>query len=93
MATTVVSGRVDEMVRRRADAYIRRVGSTPAEVIKVVWENIARTGEVPEETPAEQGASDPLETLSELRATFSSSEWLANLTREGLREVVASRYA
>ena len=54
MATAVVSGRVDEKVRQRADAYIRAAGSTPAEVIKVVWENIARTGEVPEEVPAEE---------------------------------------
>ena len=53
MATAVVSGRVDEKVRQRADAYIRAAGSTPAEVIKVVWENIARTGEVPTEEPAE----------------------------------------
>lgn len=54
MATEVVSGRVDEKVRQRADAYIRAAGSTPAEVIKVVWENIARTGEVPTGEPAKE---------------------------------------
>lgn len=93
MATAVVSGRVDEGVRRRADAYIRAAGSTPAEVIKVVWENIARTGEVPEGLRPEPGERDPLGDLAELRASFASSEWLVGLTKEGLREAVASRYA
>lgn len=58
-----------------------------------VWENISHTSDGLAVAPAEQGASDPLETLSELRASFSSSEWLADLTKEELREVVASRYA
>lgn len=93
MATAVVSGRVDERVRERADAYIRAAGLTPAEVIKAIWENIARTGEVPETAPAEQGDSDPLERLAELRSSFGSSEWLVSLTKEDLREVIASRYA
>lgn len=56
-----------------------------------VWENVSRTNDGSAVAPAEQGASDPLETLSELRASFSSSEWLANLTKEELREVVANR--
>lgn len=93
MATSVVSGRVDEAVRRRADAYIRGAGTTPAEVIKVVWENIARTGEVPTAGPAAQGADDPLAGLAKLRESFGRSEWLVNLSKDGLREAIASRYA
>ena len=92
MATAVVSGRVDEKIRQRADAYIRAAGSTPAEVIKVVWENIARTGEVPEEVPtvATQG---PMERLAELRESFGEADWLVNLTKEEVRDMIASRYA
>ena len=92
MATSVVSGRVDEKIRQRADAYIRAAGSTPAEVIKVVWENIARTGEVPEEAPA-SAAQGPMERLAELRESFSEADWLVNLTKEEMRDMIASRYA
>ena len=92
MATAVVSGRVDEKVRQRADAYIRAAGSTPAEVIKVMWENIARTGEVPTEGPTTV-VQEPMERLSELRASFGKSDWLVNLTKEEMRDVIASRYA
>ena len=95
MATAVVSGRVDEKVRQRADAYIRAAGSTPAEVIKVVWEHIARTGEVPEEESHvdQVTAQDPLARLEELRTAFGKSDWLVNLTEEEMRDVIASRYA
>lgn len=92
MATAVVSGRVDEKVRQRADAYIRAAGSTPAEVIKVVWENIARTGEVPEAASA-AAAQGPMERLAELRESFGEADWLVNLTKEEMRDMIASRYA
>ena len=93
MATAVVSGRVDEKVRHRADAYIRAAGSTPAEVIKVVWENIARTGEVPEEVPAE-GPRGTWERFMEFRESLPKAEpWLVNLTEEQMRDMIAIRYA
>lgn len=57
-----------------------------------VRENVSHTSDGPAVAPAKQGVSDPLETLSELRASFSSSEWLTNLTKEELREVVANRF-
>lgn len=93
MATAVVSGRVDEKVRQRADAYIRAAGSTPAEVIKVVWENIARTGEVPTEEQAEEPRG-AWERFMEFRESLSDAEpWLVNLTKEQMRDMIASRYA
>ena len=92
MSTSVVSGRVDEKVRQRADAYIRAAGSTPAEVIKVVWENIARTGEVPEEEP--EGPCGAWERFMEFRESLPEAEpWLVNLTKEQMRDMIASRYA
>lgn len=92
-ATEVVSGRVDEKVRQRADAYIRAAGSTPAEVIKVVWENIARTGEVPTGEPAKE-LRGTWERFMEFRESLSDAEpWLVNLTKEQMRDMIASRYA
>ncbi len=93
MATSVVSGRVDEKIRQRADAYIRAAGSTPAEVIKVVWECIARTGEVPVESPAEE-SNGAWERFMEFRESLPKAEpWLVNLTKEQMRDMIASRYA
>ena len=47
MPTVVVSGRVDEGVKLRADAVIRAAGSTVAGVINDVWQTIATTGQIP----------------------------------------------
>ena len=93
MATAVVSGRVDEKIRQRADAYIRAAGSTPAEVIKVVWESIARTGEVPVESPAEE-SNGAWERFMEFRESLPKAEpWLVNLTKEQMRDMIAGRHA
>ena len=47
MATVVVSGRVDKDIKSRVDVLLRAKGVSPADVISTVWENIARTGELP----------------------------------------------
>ena len=55
MATVVVSGRVEEDVKQRADVVIRAAGSSVAKVISDVWQNIVATGQLPAATPkAEQ---------------------------------------
>lgn len=48
MATAVVSGRVDEATRQRADVVMRKAGLKPTDVIQGVWATMARTGEVPD---------------------------------------------
>jgi antitoxin component of RelBE/YafQ-DinJ toxin-antitoxin module len=48
MATAVVSGRVDERVKRDVDRVLARKGTTSGEVIKQVWAHIYKTGELPE---------------------------------------------
>lgn len=47
VATAVISGRVDESVKQRADVIIRDAGETVASVINMVWETIVETGELP----------------------------------------------
>lgn len=73
MPTVVISGRVDQDVKLRADAIIRAAGSTVGRVINDVWETIAATGELPN-SPAhanEQAAK---------RAAFSSfMDWFEEL--------------
>ena len=48
MQTAVVSGRVDQAIKERADRVIRASGLTVADVIKATWSLIAQTGELPE---------------------------------------------
>ena len=48
MATVVVSGRIDEELKRRADMIIRREGSSVGNVINDVWQSIVETGHVPQ---------------------------------------------
>ena len=72
MPTAVVSGRVDETVRQRADVALRKAGLKPSDVIQAIWASMAQTGEVPEiAMPASAATKQPgaLEAL----ARFSSS--------------------
>lgn len=96
MATAVVSGRVDERVKSRADVFIRAAGLSTGDVIRAVWERIAQTGEVPDmgKGAGQLDASrDPMERLGELRSSFGACEDLVNLDNARMREMIASRYA
>lgn len=96
MATAVVSGRVDEQVKARAEAFIRAAGLSTGDVIRVVWERIARTGEIPDagdDVEQLDVSRDPLGRLGELRASFGACEDLVNLDDDQMRDMIASRYA
>ena len=97
MASVLVAGRVSEECKERADFYIRRAGLTASEVIRIVWENIARTGEVPRAVGSVRDAGGELEESPlmrryyELRAATPHCEFLENLTPEGLKEELSNR--
>lgn len=96
MATAVVSGRVDEQVKSRAEAFIRAAGLSTGDVIRIVWERIAQTGEIPDAGDAAErleASRDPLERLGELRASFGVCEDLVSLDDDQMRGMIASRYA
>lgn len=91
MASSLVAGRVDEDVKKRADFAIRRKGLTQAQVIRFVWNEIAATGEVPGAAPAQEAKGSLQERLRALREATPRSEHLENLTPEMLKEELASR--
>ena len=97
VASVMVAGRVSEECKERADFYIRRAGLTASEVIRIVWENIARTGEVPHavepnlDEDAKVEESPLMRRYYELRATTPRCEFLENLTPEGLKEELSNR--
>ena len=93
MATVVVSGRVDERIKREVDRIIEREGKTPGDVIRDVWVTIYETGKLP--TTSQQEAEflekrrrfdDFLEFVNE---QSPSPEWLINLTDAEMNDMIA----
>ena len=66
MATAVVSGRVDEAIRQRADVAMRKAGLKPTDVIQGVWATMAKTGEVPDVARPVAAASKEQEAMVRL---------------------------
>lgn len=96
MATAVISGRVDERVKARAEVFIRAAGLSTGDVIRVVWGRIARTGEIPDAGDVAERhdiARDPMERLGELRVSFGTCEDLIHLDDAQMRDMIACRYA
>lgn len=99
MATAIVSGRIDVRTRDRAGAFIRRAGTTPGEVIRIVWENIAATGQIPEEVSEVQDAA-ACESLQEffdfcdsLDWSDPEYEWVDEATDEQVKDFIAEGLA
>lgn len=92
MATSVVSGRVDEHIRKRAERFIRAAGTTPGDIIRCVWEHIASTGEVP---AAESPRADltSWEQFMSFRQELPEATWLSDLSDQDMRDMIAKRYA
>ena len=96
MGTVVVSGRVDEQVKREVDRILEREGTTAAEVIKQMWVTISVTGEVPRTEAQERRVREQRERFKRFvdftRELPPAPEWLINLTDEEMRDMIASRY-
>lgn len=72
MPTAVVSGRVDDAIRQRADIVMRKAGLTPTDVIQNVWAHMANMGEVPDAARPTATADGKQETLAHLNSFLSS---------------------
>ncbi|MCL2655511.1 MAG: hypothetical protein FWD65_07475 [Coriobacteriia bacterium] len=46
--TAIVNAKVDSYLKERVDAILRRESRSASEVIKATWEEIARTGDIPQ---------------------------------------------
>lgn len=91
MGSSMVAGRVDDAIRQSAELYIRRAGMTPSEVIRTVWSNIAKTGDVPRPVEDGSGPSELIVRMRALREQTPRSEFLESLTPGGLKEELESR--
>lgn len=96
MATVVISGRVDEDVRSRAQRFLERAGVTAADVIKNVWESIAATGEVPQPVESSDERASQHKAFEEFmafRASLPPCPELAEMDDAAMRACVCERYA
>lgn len=92
-ATVVVSSRVDELTAARAAARIKAEGLTIGEVIKRVWDQIAKTGEVPRQV-AQSEENDALQRLHGLQARFADMPDSFNSMGKGqMRDILGARDA
>lgn len=92
MATAVVSGRVDEEIKRKADIIIERAGKTTGDVIRDIWANIVITGELP---TTKQQEEEFLEKRRRFKAFMELVEslppappWFATMTDEEMRDMM-----
>lgn len=95
MQTAVVSGRVDQAVKERADRVIRASGLTVADVIKATWSLIAQTGELPEALTASASrpaSSTRFSRLVEFVETLPPApEALAGMSDAQMKDLLGER--
>lgn len=92
MASCLISGHVSEECKERAEVFIERAGLTADDVIRIVWENISKTGMVPEPVEVPPAEEDPrVKRLKELIATTPRSPYLESLTAADIRRIVRDR--
>lgn len=99
MPTTVISARVDTATLRQAMRVIDASSYSLADIIKDTITNIAVTGEIPLEKRLEEAARKRREEgkkkIAEFLAFVDSVEWapwLATLTDEQMKDMIASKY-
>ena len=91
MATVTISGRVDESTKKLADMYIRKHGTTQAEIIANVWRYIADTGEIPALSAKDKTDSNVYRRLDSLRARTPRGTRLSTMGAGDLKKELSSR--
>ena len=93
MTTAVVSGRVDEHIKREVDRIIEREGSTPGDVIRSVWVNIYETGKLPTTRDQEEVFREKRRRFKEfiefVQAAPPAPEWVKDLTDKEMNDMIA----
>lgn len=95
MGTAVVSGRIDQATKERADRIIRASGLTTGDVIKALWTQISQTGKVPECLTEPADAPEPDARMDRFLRFIGSippaSQEFADMTDAQMRELMGSR--
>ncbi len=93
MKTVVVSGRVNEEVKRSVDRVLMREGKTAADVIHDVWLHISITGNLPSLQQQEDEYREKRENFKSFLEFVDSAspgpDWLVNLTDDEMNNMIA----
>jgi antitoxin component of RelBE/YafQ-DinJ toxin-antitoxin module len=99
MPTCIVNAKVDSYVKERVDSVLKREQKTASEVIKAIWEEIARTGYLPqslreaEEAEKQALIQQKLDMLhSAIRRSDLPSEYVNRDAKDLLGEILMERY-
>ena len=98
MPTTVISARVDTATLRQAMRVIDASSYSLADIIKDAITNIAVTGEIPLEKRLEEARKRREEGQKKMaafmawRETVEWAPWLATLTDDEMKDMIASKY-
>jgi antitoxin component of RelBE/YafQ-DinJ toxin-antitoxin module len=99
MATSIVNAKVDSYLKERVDSVLKRERKTASEVIKAVWEEIARTGYLPqslreaEEAEKQALIQQKLDSYhAAIRRSDLPSEYANRDAKELLGEILMERY-
>lgn len=92
MASTLIAGRVDSDVAKRTQFYINKSGTTQADVIRHVWQQISDTGIVPiDGTESKSTQKELIEEMRALRQITPRSDFLENLSPQDLKRELRKR--
>lgn len=94
MASVVVSSRVDERVRKKAEQAARAHGSTLNAIVADFLQEVAETGVVPKSKgpSANERAKRALETVIALSATLPKDAGTDIVSREDERRAARAKY-
>ena len=95
MATATVSASVDTTTKTLANAYIRKAGLTPNELIRRLWESIADTGVVPQFQESDdsraQARMQAFRESQDIIRTLPHGTQLDAMSYDDLREELSNR--
>lgn len=91
MSTVVVTGRVEESDKLKVEGCLEKTGMSSSEHIRLVWHNVAVTGLLPKPEDADKRRGGLYEEMLALRSVTPTSQYLRNLTPQGLKESLGER--
>lgn len=96
METAVISGRVDQAVKERANRIIQAAGLTVSDVIKATWTSIAKTGELPEALVEPANKTEPSSQFSRFAQFVESlppaSDEFASMSDAQMKNLLGRRH-
>jgi len=97
--SNIINARVNSYLKERVDYVLRREQTTASELIRSVWEEVARSGDLPDfakQQSQEDRHNAQLEKIRVLHSAIGSSNLPSEIANQDIKEFlldhVAERY-